>query len=87
MRYMRCKCGKAECWTSMGSPECNGCNECKTTLAESPTGHRDLAPHEWHEEWAIDKKTGDRWKERVCVRCMKREKMTDEEIVAGEAPQ
>lgn len=78
MRYMRCKCGKVTCWTSMGHPECQGCEECNTTLAESPDGHSTPAPHEWREEWAIDKQTGDRWKVRVCLNCLTREKMEGE---------
>ena len=67
---MRCKCGKQTCWTSMGHPECQGCDECKTTLAESPAGHTTPIPHLWGDEkWSIDEKTGERWKERTCVRC------------------
>lgn len=73
MRYMRCKCGKHECWTTMGSPECVGCEVCGTTLDESADQHSAPIDHDWREEWTIDKKTGERGKERVCLRCMKRE--------------
>lgn len=73
MRYMRCKCGKDTCWTTMGHPDCDGCPECHTTLAEGPDGHREIAPHDWREEWTIDKQTGERGKERICVQCRTRE--------------
>ena len=75
MRYMRCKCGKSECWTTMGSPLCVGCSECNTTLAEGPNGHSTPADHDWREEHTIDKVTGVTGKERVCLQCMKREKV------------
>lgn len=75
MRYYRCKCGKHQAWSSMGVADCGGCDECQTTLAEGPNGHRDIAPHEWREEWEIDKESGERWKERICLRCMKRERV------------
>lgn len=73
MRYMRCKCGKHAAWTSMGHAECDGCGECNTTLEESPSQHREPAPHDWREEWTIDAQSGERGRERVCLRCMKRE--------------
>jgi hypothetical protein len=41
-----------------------------TTLAEGPDGHRDIAPHDFREEWEIDSKTGARWKVRICLRCL-----------------
>ena len=76
MRYMRCKCGKSECWTSMGHPTCSGCPECNTTLEESPEYHTDPTPHDWGEpEWCIDPQTGERWQERTCILCLKREKI------------
>ena len=83
MRYMRCKCGELTCWTTMGSPQCVGCPKCNTTLAESPEGHDTPAEHDWREEWTIDKATGERGKERVCLRCYKREAVTLESESAG----
>lgn len=73
MRYMRCKCGKREAWTSMGVPDCAGCPDCNTTLEESPEHHSEPAPHEWREEWTIDKQTGERSQIRVCLRCHRKE--------------
>jgi hypothetical protein len=59
----------------MGHPSCDGCDECNTTLAEGPDGHRDIAPHDFREEWEIDSKTGARWKVRICLRCLLEEKV------------
>jgi hypothetical protein len=73
MRYMRCRCGKLKSWTSMGSPPCRACDECGVTRAESPAGHREPAPHNWEQEWKIDPKTGERWREWVCTACLTRE--------------
>jgi len=47
MQTLRCKCGKITGWSSMGTPDCQGCEDCKTTLAASPEGHRELMPHDW----------------------------------------
>lgn len=69
MKYFRCKCGKHTAWSSMGVAECEGCDECKTTLAESPSGHDAIAEHDWEDRWAIDEKTGERWIEQVCRKC------------------
>lgn len=77
MRYMRCKCGRHECWTSMGSPDCSGCDECRTTLAEAPDEHRPIAPHDWREEWKAGPAEAAPAKERVCLRCMKHEDITE----------
>lgn len=76
MRYMRCQCGESTCWTSMGHPSCAPCETCGTTLAESPAGHVPVTEHRWSEPaWKIDAKTGERWQERTCVACMKRERV------------
>ena len=83
MRYMRCKCGKHTCWTSMGHPRCSGCEECNTTLEEYPDMHTEPEPHDWRVEWRIDPDNGVRWQERVCLRCMKREKVEEPARVAG----
>lgn len=47
MQYLRCKCGKATCSTSMGVQDCQGCAECKTTFAGHPDHHEELKEHEW----------------------------------------
>ena len=77
MRYLRCQCGKLESWSSMGSPACYACDVCGVTLAESLAGHASPVPHRWGEsEWQIDPKTGERWQERVCIGCERRERVT-----------
>lgn len=73
MRYMKCRCGKHEAWTTMGSPACRGCDVCGVTLAEGPEGHRTPEPHQWQEEWTIDPQTGERGKKRFCMTCNKHE--------------
>lgn len=73
MRYYRCKCGKRAAWSSMGVARCDGCEECGTTLAEGPNDHDTPEPHDWREEWTIDKQTGERGKERVCLSCQRQE--------------
>lgn len=78
MRYMRCKCGQSECYTSMGHPRCKGCPHCNTTLEEAPELHREPEPHDWRIEWAVDRKTGEKWQERICLRCMKRERVREQ---------
>lgn len=86
MRYMRCKCGKHESWTTMGSPPCRGCEDCGTTLAEEPEGHTAPIPHDWRDEWKIDPQTGRRWQERFCITCLVRvapEGMTETTLNEG----
>ncbi len=73
MRYFRCKCGEHTAWSSMGVPSCDGCDTCGTTLAESPNSHTEIQPHDWREEWIIDKQTGERSKQRMCLQCMRKE--------------
>lgn len=67
----RCKCGKCTGWSSMGMSDCQGCEECNTTLASHPEGHKELAPHEY--EIMYYQHTGKPYK--ICKNCMK----TDEE--------
>lgn len=47
MRYLRCQCGKAEMWTTDAPRPCQGCDECGTTFAGSPDGHKQREPHQW----------------------------------------
>jgi hypothetical protein len=76
MRYLRCRCGRDEAWSSMGSPACEGCDVCHTTLASHPAEHRTPAPHLFREsKWHVDRRTGERWQERRCVRCHHRERI------------
>lgn len=64
----------------MGSPSCSGCEKCNTTLEESPEHHQTPEPHDWREEWTIDPKTGERGKERICLRCYQREAVEVSEL-------
>lgn len=59
MRYLRCKCGKKEMWDS-GYPvhDCQGCDKCKTTFAETEDGHRTLQPHIWDDHEEVKKVNG-----------------------------
>lgn len=74
MRYMRCKCGKAEYWDGGVPPQpCEGCDECGTTYAGHPDYHKAIEPHEW--EPRFNTRTGEQDR-RICKRCLKREKAT-----------
>lgn len=77
MRLYRCKCGENASWSSIGVASCEGCDLCNTTLEEYAGLHKTPEPHRWSVEWVIDKKTGDRWQERVCVRCYHRERLVE----------
>lgn len=75
MRYYRCECGKSEAWSSMGVARCRGCPDCGRTLEEHPDDHRPPSPHDWREEWRIDRTTGERWQVRECNRCHREERV------------
>lgn len=47
MRYLKCKCGKREMWTTDGVHDCQGCDECGTTYSSHPDYHKELQPHKW----------------------------------------
>lgn len=84
MRYYRCECGERECWTSMGVPTCEFCPTCGLTLAEAPGEHRVPQPHAFGEPaWNVDPKTGERWQERECSRCMYVERLTGTDPLAA----
>lgn len=70
MRYFRCKCGKSEALSSMGVNACQGCPDCKTTLAEAPSGHREIQPHQWVPT-PIETDSGEAFVTR-CARCGER---------------
>lgn len=57
MRYVRCKCGASEGWTSMGRTRCFACPECGSDMAESPKGHLDPLPHDFSS--SIEQQTED----------------------------
>ena len=65
MRYMRCQCGERQCWTSMGHPSCDVCEQCGSTLAEGPNGHVEQTPHEFYAEIRQGRV------ETRCIRCDK----------------
>ena len=69
MRYARCRCGKAEAWTTDGFQPCQGCEECGTTYASHPDHHKEVQPHEWAVKFSRD--TGEP-SHRECVNCHKR---------------
>lgn len=72
----RCKCGELMAWSSMGVPQCVVCEKCGTTLANHPDHHlTEPEPHQWETRWEIDHKTGERWQERSCLRCMTKERI------------
>lgn len=73
MRYYRCECGKAESWSSMGSPMCRACSSCGKTLAEGPDGHRDPIPH--HYTTLFEHLTGKPY--FSCTNCGRREEIPD----------
>lgn len=47
MKHYRCKCGRAESLSDDSPWDCEGCDECNTTLAENPSGHRTPIPHDF----------------------------------------
>mgnify|MGYP000940205575 CR=1 FL=1 len=65
MRYLKCKCGKKEMWTTDGLWPCQGCEECGTTFAGHPDGHKPLEPHQWG--ILFNEHTGNPYK--YCVHC------------------
>ena len=79
MQYWQCKCGKKKRFESGMAPrDCQGCDECGTTYAQSPKGHKPKAPHNFKIEYDIN--TG-KPKRRRCIHCHRGEKL--EEIEAS----
>lgn len=75
MTYYRCKCGKREYFGSGMYPhDCEGCEECGTTLETSAETHRPIAPHDW--ETKYDENTGKPYKR--CKKCYQKEKNVKE---------
>lgn len=80
MIYFKCKCGKMEFFGSGMMPnDCDGCTECGTTLATSPEGHKEIAPHEWIIKY--DENTGKPY--RRCKKCYQKEK-EENDVVCNE---
>lgn len=65
MRYLRCKCGEREMWTTDGVQDCQGCEKCGTTFSGHPDGHNPLQPHQW--KTMYDQNTGLPYKR--CEKC------------------
>lgn len=66
----RCKCGKAEYYESgMPPQDCQGCDECGTTYAQSPDGHKPRIPHDPKPQFNRDTGRPDR---PYCRRCHQR---------------
>lgn len=67
MQYMRCQCGKSEYFHSgMHPKDCQGCDECGTTLGYGPSDHKPRVPHKW--ETRYNTKTG-KPERLVCSAC------------------
>ena len=75
MIFYQCKCGERTSWSSMGVMSCVVCEKCGSTLAEGPNAHLAPQPHKWELQWHIDAQSGERWQERVCVRCRHTERV------------
>lgn len=82
MRYARCKCGKAEAWTTDGFQDCQGCDDCGTTFASHPDHHKQKTEHDW--EVRYSRTTGEPEK-RECARCYKRAALTEGPATEREA--
>lgn len=77
MIYYRCKCGKNEYFGSGMVPhDCEGCDECGTTLSTHPEGHKPRAPHEW--ETKYDENTGKPY--RRCKKCLEKEGHVEDDM-------
>lgn len=73
MQYYQCKCGKSAAWnTGERIYDCEGCDECQTTYAQSPNGHKPLQPHKF-DKILYNQNTGKPYK--LCSDCYK----TDDE--------
>lgn len=69
MRYLVCKCGKYEFWSSGVSPcKCQGCKECNTNICD----HGPLEEHDWKIKYNSNTGVPDR---RMCSKCFKYEKI------------
>ena len=53
MKFYRCKCGKAKAWGSMSPQPCQSCDECGTTLASHPGGHKKPIDHKYQTDQTV----------------------------------
>jgi len=66
MQGYQCKCGNIiGSNTGEGFHDCEGCEKCKTTFAHSPSGHRELKPHNFITKY--NENTGKTYK--MCKDC------------------
>jgi len=80
MQFYRCKCGKARFWGSGEVPaDCEGCDECGTTLTQHPEDHRTPIPHDWMTLYH----QSTRLPYQVCRRCHTRKNSEQEVRVDG----
>ena len=69
MKHYRCECGKVRFFGSDSPQPCQGCDDCGTTLAQSPTMHKERIPHHYTTEEMF--RDGVKIKTRVyCTRCL-----------------
>jgi len=66
MRFFRCKCGSRTAWSSMGVQTCEVCEECGSTLAESPDTHLEPTEHQWKTQFNQDTGKPEYERCRVC---------------------
>lgn len=66
MRYLRCKCGKYEAWTTDDEIPCQGCPECNTTVVGHPDRHKTPEPHTPRMRYSSSTGKPERM---YCVRC------------------
>lgn len=70
MRYWQCKCGERQGWGSTGPRPCDWCDECKTTLACGPDGHRIIRPPHKMIKTSVDIETDDGTSVATLTRCI-----------------
>jgi len=70
MQHYRCKCGEATAFGSMPPTDCQGCDKCNTTYAQSPEGHSEPKAHEWITKY--NQNTGEAYE--VCDKCYTKKK-------------
>jgi hypothetical protein len=73
VQFYRCRCGKHTAFGSYGPYACEGCPDCNTTLEQHPDYHRVPEPHQFEDEYDVDRKTGETFVVRICQVCNRRE--------------
>ena len=69
MQYYRCKCGKAEAWTSMGVSKCSKCGDCGSDLAQGADSHREPVDHNFVASGEVETIDGMKPKPLICEYC------------------